>query len=121
MRILLVEDDLFGCRCDAHEARGALAIQAHARNGRGKAGGQRNLASHVLAGRALLQGRAHDHVLDLGRIDPGASDGVLHRMGAQLLRLGVVEGPAIGAPDRGPGGRDDDGFTHLGCSFFLGR
>ena len=38
-------------------------------------------------------------------------DGVAHGVGAHLLGLGVIEGPAIGAPDRGAGGRDDDGFT----------
>ena len=42
-------------------------------------------------------------------IDAGALDRVLDRMGAELLRLGVVEGAAIGAADRRARGGDDDG------------
>ena len=108
---LSVDHHLFGRGGDRHQARGALAVQTHARHGGGQAGGQRDLARDIGRGRALLQGRAHHHILDLGRIAARALDGVAHGVGAQLLGLGVIEGPAIGAPDRGAGGRDDDGFT----------
>ncbi|MNY31079.1 hypothetical protein D3C86_1652240 [compost metagenome] len=67
-----------------------------------------------------MQGRAHDDVLDLGRIDADARDRVLHGVGAERLRLGVVEGPAIGPADRGAGGGDDDGFTHREVLSFWG-
>ena len=50
--------------------------------------------------------------LGLGRIGAGALDRVFDGMGAQLLGLGVVEGPAIGPAYRGAGGGDDDGFGH---------
>ena len=112
--LLLVEDHLFGRRGDGHQARGALTVQAHARNRRRQAGRQGDLAGDVCSGRTLLQGRPHDHVLDLGRIDAGALDRVFDGMGAQLLGLGVVEGPAIGPAYRGAGGGDDDGFAHGG-------
>jgi hypothetical protein len=61
---------------------------AHAGHAGRQAGGQGDLARDVGAGRALLQGRAHDHVLDLGRVDAGAGHGVLHGMSAQLLSPG---------------------------------
>ena len=112
--LLAVDDDLFGRRGDGHEARGALAVDAHARDAGGQAGGQRYLTGDVGRGGALLQGRAHDHVLDFGRIDARALDRMAHRMGAQLLRLGVVEGAAIGPADGGAGGGDDDGFAGHG-------
>src|SRR5690606_24712711 len=51
-------------------------------------------------------------VLDLGRVDPGALHRVADGVTAQLLGLGVVEGPAIGPADRRAGGGDDDGFAH---------
>ncbi|MNT13687.1 hypothetical protein D3C72_1486670 [compost metagenome] len=119
--LLLVEDHLLGRRGDPHQARGALSIQTHAGNGGGQARRQGHLTRHIGPGRALLQGRAHDDVLDLGRIDASARDGVLHGMSAELLRLGVVEGPAIGPTNRGAGGGDDDGFTHREVLSFLGR
>ena len=77
--------DLLGRRGDAHQARGALAVDAHPGNRDGQAGAQRGLARDVGPARALLQGRAHDHVLDLGRIDAGARDGMSDRMGAERL------------------------------------
>ena len=110
--LLMVEDHLFGRRGDAHQARGALAVQAHARNGGGQAGGKSDLARDIGAGRTLLQGRAQNHILDLGGIDACALDRMTDSVGAQLLRLGVVEGAPIGPADRRAGGGDDDGFAH---------
>jgi tetratricopeptide (TPR) repeat protein len=106
--------NLFRRRGDGHQTRGALAIQAHPRRGDIQAGGQGGLPRDIGAGRALLEGGAHDHVLNLGRIDARTGHRVADGVTAQLLRLGVVEGPAISAADGGPGGRDNDGFAgHL--------
>src|SRR6187551_2003988 len=33
-------------------------------------------------------------------------------MASELLSLSVVEGATVGPTNRGPGGRDDDGFAH---------
>ena len=78
----------------------------------GRPARKRALPRHVEALRALLQRRAHHHVVDLGRRDAGA----LHRLGddvaAERLRLGVVERAAIGAADRRARGGDDDGAAH---------
>src|SRR5690606_13525240 len=109
---LAVVNDLLRRRGDGHQARGALPVQAHAGGGRRQAGGQRGLAADVGAGRALLQGGAHHYVLDLGRVDPGALHRVADGVTAQLLGLGVVEGPAIGPAARRAGGGGDDGFAH---------
>ena len=115
----MVIDDLFGRRCDGHEAGGALPIQAHAAGGHRQAGGQGRLPGDIGPGRTLLQGGTHDHVLDLGRIDTRPGHGMTDGVAAQLLRLGVVEGSAIGAADGRAGGGDDDGFAgHSAC--FLG-
>ena len=57
-----------------------------------------------------------DHMREAsyGRIDARAGHGMADGVAAQLLGLGVVEGPAIGPPNRGPGRGNDDGFTsHL--------
>ena len=69
-----VDDDLFGGGGDGHQAGGALAVHRHAGDGHGQAGAQGGgAADRVLD--ALLQGRAVDDVLHLGRIDLGAFDG----------------------------------------------
>ena len=57
-------------------------------------------------------GAADEHVLDLGRFDAGALDGVLDRMAGHGRPVGVVEFAPEGLGEPGPGGRDDDGFAH---------
>jgi hypothetical protein len=52
-------------------------------------------------------GAAEDHVLDLGRIDSGASDRVADRVAAELGPVGHVERAAPGlAQGRAGGGYD---------------
>ncbi len=75
----------------------------------GQAGAEQRLARDVAAGRALLQGRAHHHVLDLLRIDLGARDGLADGVAEQGRALGGVERAAIGLADRRAGGGNDDG------------
>ncbi len=85
-------------------------------------------ARDVAAGRALAEGRSHDHVLDFGRVDAGARHRVLHRMRAQRGAVGHVECalPALAEPGARSG--YDDGFCHLSdplyaaeCLTFLGE
>ena len=107
-----VMHDLFRRGRDRHQPRGALPVDRHPGDRDRQPGADRRLAGDVVAGRALLQCGAEHHILDFGRVDPGAP----HRLGddvaGQGLRLGVVESAAIGLADRGAGGRDDDGFAH---------
>ena len=107
-----VVDDVLGGRGDAHQARGALAVERHARDGVRQAGAQGGLAGDVVAGRTLLQGRAHDHVVDFARIDASAFDRGADHVAAELGARGVVERAAIGLADRGAGCGDDNRFTH---------
>ena len=108
----VVADDLLGGDRDRHQAGGALAVERHAGDAGRQPGAQRALPGDVAAGRALLQGRAHDHVVDLAAGDAGAAERGRDRVAAERLRRRVVEGAAIGLADRGAGGRDDDGFAH---------
>jgi len=108
----VVVDDLLGGRGDGHHAGGALPVQRHAGDGGRKARPQRGLSGDVRSLRALLEGGAHDDVIDLGRVDAGP----LHRLGdgmsRQRLRLRIIERPPIGSADRRAGGGDDDGAAH---------
>src|SRR5256885_14060988 len=70
------------------------------------------LPIYVVAGRALLQGAAHRHVVDLARIDAGLVDHRADGLGGERRAVGVVERAAVGLADGGPAGGDDDGFTH---------
>ncbi len=91
-----------------------MPIDGHAGDRNRQPGADRRLAGDVVAGRALLQRGAEHDVLDLARIDAGAAHRLGNDVAGQHLRLGVVEGAAIGLADRGPRGRDDDGFAHVG-------
>ena len=108
-------DDFLGRGRDGHHARRALAVDRHGGDGVRQAGAHRALARRVAAGRALLQGRAHDDIVDLRGIDPGTLDRVTDGVAAELLALGVVEGAAIGLADRRAGGGNDNGFAHGGA------
>src|SRR5437763_439144 len=70
------------------------------------------LAGDVETLRPLLDRRADDDVVDLGRIDPGAPDRLGDRMSGERLRHGLVEGAAKGPPDRRARGGNDDGLAH---------
>src|SRR5206468_78800 len=64
------------------------------------------------AGRALGQGAAHDHVLDLGGIDLRPLDGGLDDVAAEGAAVGQVEGAAPGLGEAGAGGGDDGCVDH---------
>jgi len=70
------------------------------------------LAGDIAAGRTLLQGGTHHHIVNLARIDAGTLHRFADRMRPQAGGIGVVEGAAIGLADRRAGGGYDDGFAH---------
>src|SRR5271168_3835707 len=107
-----VRDDLLGGDRDRHQAGRALAIDRHSRYAGRQPGAQRALPRDVEAGRTLLQGGAHDHVVDLAPGYAGAAERDLDRVAAERLRRRIVEGAAIGLADRGSRCGDDDGFAH---------
>ncbi|SII95927.1 Uncharacterised protein [Mycobacteroides abscessus subsp. abscessus] len=110
--LLPVDDDLLRGGGDRHEARGALAVDGHAGDRDGQSRPQTRLTADVRRLAALLEGRADDDVINLGAFDTGAFDGVGDRVSGELLGLSVVERTAVGPPDRGSGGGDDDGIDH---------
>ena len=105
-----VDDHLLGGGGDRHQARGALAVDRHARHGDGKAGAQRGGAPDRRL-HALLERGADDDVVDLGRVDARALDRGADGVGGQGRRGRGVERAAIGLADRRAGGGDDDGFA----------
>ncbi len=107
-----VMHDLLGGGGDRHHPGGALPVDRHRRDGVRQPGAHRALARDVRALAALLQRRADDYVVNLGWIDPGAPDRLGNGMPGERLRLGVVEGTAIGSADRRAGAGDNDGAAH---------
>ena len=97
---------------DLHGAdrRRADLVDRVRRNLDRQAGPDRRLASRSLA-RAALQDLAHDHVLDLVRLEADAVEDVPNHMRAELGRLVVLEA-ATELPKRGPDGGDDDRARH---------
>ena len=104
----IVDDDLLGGSRDGHQARGALAVDRHAGDRDGQAGAQQRGAGDIAGGAALLERGAEHDVLHFRRIDAGALDRGLDRIGAERRRRRGVERAAIGAADAGTGGGDDD-------------
>ena len=68
-------------------------------------------ARDVAPGGALAEGRAHDHVLDLGGIDACAFHGVAHGVGAEGRAIGHVECALPALAKTGARGRDDHGVA----------
>ena len=107
-----VAHDVPGCGGDGHEAGGARRSIVMPGTVSGKAGAQRGESRDVLAGRALLHRAPIDHVVDLGGVHARAAHGAAAiAWPPRVVRIGVVEGAAIGLADRGARGGDDDGFT----------
>jgi hypothetical protein len=65
-----------------------------------------------VAGGALREAAAQDHVLDLRRVEARALDGMLDGVPGHGGAVGVVEGAAEGLADRRACRRDDHRFTH---------
>ena len=114
-----VHDDPLGRDGDRLHPRRAEPVDGRAPRRDGEAGAQRGLAADVLAGRAFGHGAPHDHVLDLGGIQPRALDGVADHMAGEGRAVGVVEGAAVGLADGDAGSRDDDGVCHGGLLWDL--
>lgn len=114
----LAGHDALGNRGDAHQPRGAHTVQGHARNARRQAGGIGAKAPDIVGLGALLNGGAHDHVLDGLRLDAGALKHSAHHMAAEHRGFGVVEGAAKRLGQRRAGGGNDNGIlgVHDGSS-----
>ncbi|MNN54480.1 hypothetical protein D3C81_1692980 [compost metagenome] len=78
----LAGHDALGGHADAHQARSAHAIHGHARHAVRQTAGVGAEPTDVETLGALLHRRAHDHILDLGRLDAGALDYRVHHMAA---------------------------------------
>ena len=104
--------DALGGQRDGLQSRAAEAIDAQAGGRHGKPGAKRNRASDVAAGRALAEGRAHDHILDLGRVNAGACHRVLHGVSAQSGAIGHIECALPALAEAGTRRGDDDGPGH---------
>ena len=98
------------------QARTAKAVDRHARNGDRQTGAQRRLAGDIAAGRPLRKAAAEDNILNLGRIDFAAFDGVLNDMAAEFGAIGHVESAAKGPANRRARGGNDDGVGHITTS-----
>ncbi len=59
-----------------------------------------------------VMGFGEDHVVDVGRVDPGAADDLGDDGRDQRLGRGVDQRPLEGPADRGSDGADDDWFGH---------
>ena len=111
-RTHIVVDDLLGGGRDRHQAAGALTVDAHAGNAGRQTACETRLAADIVAGRALLQRRAHDAVVDLSGVDAGPLDGSADRIAGHGRRFEVVESTAIGFADRGTRSGNNRCFTH---------
>ena len=103
----------------AEEGVTALADTGAGRGAGGRDGTtrpDRREAADIHAGRAFGRAATHEHVLDLGRVDLRALDGVLDRMAGHGGAVGVVEAAAAGLGKAGAGGRHDDCFSGHGRS-----
>ena len=92
-------------------ARPALAVDGGARDVLGPAGGEHGVAGDVHALLADLHHAAHDDVVDDRRVDAGAVDERLQRLGGEVDRVPVLE-LAVALPERGADGLDDHGGGH---------
>ncbi|MNG96218.1 hypothetical protein D3C78_1077140 [compost metagenome] len=103
-------ENALGSDADTHQPRGAHTVQGHARHTVGQAGGVSAESADVVTLGALLNGGAHDHVLDGISLDAGALQHRAYHMAAQDGGLGVVERTAKGLGQRRTGGGDDNYF-----------
>jgi hypothetical protein len=90
----------------------ALAVDGGAGDALGQPGGEPGGAGDVAGLRADRVDAAEDDVVDPLRIDPGALDQRLDRVGAEVGGVDPGE-PAAAPPDRGAHRVDDVGLRHL--------
>jgi hypothetical protein len=104
--------DALGGQGDGLQSRAAEAVDAQAGGRHGKPGAKRNRSSDVAARSPLAEGRAHDHVLDFGRIYAGACHRMLHGVGAQSGAIGHIECALPALAEAGTCRGHDDGPGH---------
>jgi hypothetical protein len=98
--------------------RAALRVDRGGRHGEGQAGGEPRGAGHVERLHADLADAPTDDLADLGRIDAGALDDRLERVGQQVDRVDGREA-AVATPDGRADSFDDDDFAFAhGVSLF---
>ena len=98
-------------KCAACWLRPALPIDGGARHVLGPAGGQHGIAADVGGLLAHLHDAAHDDVVDERRVEAGAVDQCLHRLGGQVDRMPVLQ-LAVATAERRADGIDDDCGGH---------
>ncbi len=96
------------------QARAAEAVQGDAGDLLGPAGGEERVLREV---RPLVVGLAdapHDHVVDVGLLQPGAGGERVQRLGEELLGVDAAQGPLAGpaAAARGAHCVEDEGVGH---------
>ena len=97
---------------DGLKAGGAHAADCQPGDVDRQAGAHRGLPGDVGARRTLGAPAAHDDVRDLRAIQRGTADRLRNHMAAERGSMRFVEGPLVGAADRGPRRGDDNGSTH---------
>ena len=90
-----VNQNLLGGNRNRHQARGTLAIHAHAGHFNRQARTNRSLTCHVTALGTLLKRCTDDDIFDFATFETGALDCVLDRVTSECLRLRVVERTAV--------------------------
>jgi hypothetical protein len=98
---------------DGLQAGRAFAVQRHAGHANRQAGAQSRLPGDVRAHRALAAGRAQQHVLHLGRIEPRPLQGGADHVGGHAGAVDVVQRAPVRLADRRAGGGDDGGVFHF--------
>ena len=105
---------LCGCGKGGHanglQARGAEAVDGHARGGDRQTGQEARLARDVAA---AVRDVAHEHVLDGLGLDAGLGDRVLHGVGGNGDGGGNIESATGRFGQAGAGVRDNDSFAHF--------
>src|SRR5439155_221250 len=117
----VVDDVVRGDR-DGLEARGAEAVQREPGDRHREPRAHRRHAGDVVALRAVRLAAAHDHVLDLFRVElRHLAEDVLDAVGGEIVGAREVERATERLGERRPRAGDDDGFSHDGLLAFQSR
>ncbi len=105
--------DPLGRRGDRLKPRRAEAVDRHGGRRHGHAGAQARDPRHVEPLLGFRHRAPDDHVLDLGRIEPGrATQGLRDHDRPHLVRARRAQRAFRRFPDSRPDGADDDSFLH---------
>ncbi|MNF93958.1 hypothetical protein D3C84_766520 [compost metagenome] len=99
-----------GAQVQGLEARTADLVQGHGRYGEGQTRLDRGLARRVLPG-AGGQNLAHDHFIDLRRVQAGLREQLADHRSAQVNRGHIGQG-ALKTANRGARGSNNDDVLH---------